>query len=52
MKRSNWFFCPYCTHRLFRFCNKASGIIEIKCPSCKRIFEIDLEKGGAKHEGI
>lgn len=37
-----WVRCPYCTHRMFRVLDNGSIRIEIKCPSCKRIFELNL----------
>lgn len=41
--------CPYCTNtRLFDSKESAVGIIEIKCPQCKEIIEIDLEKVNRK----
>ena len=45
MIKNDWCRCPFCSHKLFRFCGKVFGIIEIKCPSCKKIFKIDLQEG-------
>ena len=39
---SRWHECPYCTHKLFKSEQPLSGQIQIKCPSCKMIFWMDL----------
>lgn len=39
-----WVKCPYCGHKLFRVvAENAAGKIEIKCSSCKHIFELSLD---------
>lgn len=34
--------CPNCGRRIFDKITPTSGVIEIKCPQCKQIIEIDL----------
>ena len=34
--------CPYCKWRIFDKLTPASGVIEIKCPNCRRIVTLDL----------
>lgn len=37
----NWVRCPYCRHKMFKqFMSNGYVLIEIKCSSCKRIFEL------------
>lgn len=38
--------CPYCGKRLFDRLTPASGVIEIKCPKCKRACVVDLSRCG------
>jgi len=33
--------CPYCNHRVF---DADYADVEIKCPVCKKVFEVKLEK--------
>lgn len=40
MKKNDWCKCPFCEHKLFRIEDALSGTIEMKCPSCKRIYKI------------
>lgn len=41
---TRWVECPYCIHKLFKTEESASGKIEIKCPSCKRIYELEIKE--------
>ena len=44
MKKSSKVYivrCPHCNHRVFD-ANYAD--IEIKCPECKKVFEVKMEK--------
>lgn len=50
MKSSKWCNCPFCTHRLFRIETSLTGRIEVKCPSCKRIYTIDFD--GMPFKGV
>ena len=34
--------CPKCDWRIFDKVTPTSGIIELKCPNCRKIVEIDL----------
>ena len=34
--------CPKCNWRIFDKVTPTSGIIELKCPNCRKIVEIDL----------
>lgn len=34
--------CPKCGRRIFDKVTPTSGVIEIKCPQCKQVIEIDL----------
>jgi len=34
--------CPNCGWRIFDKLTPTSGIIELKCPNCRRIVEVDL----------
>lgn len=45
---ARWIKCPFCGHKLFKAFEEWIGHIEIKCPSCKRIFEIE-ETGGCEN---
>lgn len=41
----NWVRCPYCGHKLFKLKqteNETEITIEIKCHSCKEIYELTL----------
>ena len=44
MTKNEWCKCSFCGHKLFRVIHEVSGTIEIKCPSCKRIYPIDIAK--------
>lgn len=44
-RTEKWVRCPYCTHRMFRVLDDGSLRIEAKCPSCKRIFEVEVSYG-------
>lgn len=35
--------CPNCNKRIFDVFDNAKGVIEIKCPKCKKIVNIKLE---------
>lgn len=34
--------CPECQYRIFDKNSPATGIIEVKCPRCKKVSNIDL----------
>ena len=34
--------CPQCDLRIFDKITPANGIIEVKCPRCKKVFTLDL----------
>lgn len=34
--------CPVCNWRIFDKVTPTTGVIEIKCPKCNRIVEVDL----------
>lgn len=34
--------CPNCDWRIFDKVTPTSGIIELKCPNCRKVVEIDL----------
>lgn len=34
--------CPKCDWRIFDKVTPTSGIIELKCPNCRKVVEIDL----------
>lgn len=36
---TRWINCPYCGHRLFKAVS-GDWRIEVKCPSCKKIYEL------------
>lgn len=36
--------CPKCGHRLFDKKGNVEGAISIKCPHCRKVSEIHLEK--------
>lgn len=44
MIKNDWCICHFCGHKLFKVKENVTGTIEIKCPSCKRIYAIDLAK--------
>ena len=35
-------YCPECKRRVFDKVTKTNGIIQIKCPHCQKIVEINL----------
>jgi len=37
--------CPHCNHRVF---DADYADVEIKCPVCKKVFEVKLEKRWGK----
>ena len=44
--------CPKCDWRIFDKVTPTTGIIEVKCPSCRKIVSVDLalrRKTGVKH---
>jgi len=40
--------CPSCQRRLFDKLEDTSGAIEIKCPACRKVIKIRLERGVEK----
>ena len=47
---NKWMHCPACGHRLFRLIQGRFDI-EIKCPSCKGIYNMnERTKGGDRNE--
>ena len=45
VRSEKWVRCPYCTHRMFRVLDDGSMKIEVKCPSCKKIFVLEVAYG-------
>ena len=42
-RSEKWVRCPYCNHKLFKeLSGEGDVLIEVKCHSCKRIFDILL----------
>lgn len=37
-------YCPSCSHRLFDVEPHTHGIVEIKCPRCKKVQQIRMEE--------
>ena len=35
-------FCPHCDWRIFDKVTPTTGVIEIKCPNCRKVVRIDL----------
>jgi len=40
--KDNWVRCPYCRHKLFKKLMSGDALIEVKCSSCKNVFEVYL----------
>lgn len=34
--------CPYCDWRIFDKVTPTTGIIEMKCPNCRKVVRVDL----------
>lgn len=44
--------CPKCDWRIFDKVTPTTGVIELKCPNCRKVVEVDLslrKKAGIKY---
>lgn len=49
---TRWIECPYCSHKLFKVTDEKATIrLEIKCPSCKRVYPLYIDGKKTIREG-
>lgn len=40
--------CPYCNWRIFDKVTPTTGVIEMKCPKCRKVVRVDLSYRSAR----